>query len=129
MRDHRSRVAASILTVLLLGAYFVASTGGGGALPVPFLINAVVAAFAFWFPARWIGRPGDILRHWKPLLVWLLAWTLVWDLATAGIIGTRAPFEAWWRVYPSGVAFFALLLLLHGAVARRFTPAAAEPSR
>lgn len=112
-------VAASILTVTLVGAYFAASRGELGSLPGGFLIDAVVLALAFWFPAMRIASPRDVLRGGFSLLLWLLAWTLVWDLATSGIERTRSLFDEWWVVYPAGVIGIGLLLVLHGAAVRR----------
>lgn len=117
----RRAVAASILAVTLAGAYFAASGGDLGALPGIFLVNAAVLVLGFWFPAVRTGAPRDVLRAWRTLLPWLLGWTLVWDLASAGLMGERDLFQEWWLVYPSGVAFFAALLLLHGYVVRRWS--------
>lgn len=115
----RSGVAASILGVLLIGGYFVASRGDQGVLPPGYLISAAVLLVAFWFPAIRIGSMRELVRSWAPVLVWLLAWTLVWDLAVAGIIGERELFEEWWIVYPSGVVVLGGLLALHAAVVGR----------
>ena len=114
----RGAVAASILAVLLIGGYF-ATSGEASALPAEFVIDAVVLALAFWFPAMRVGAPRDVVASWRSLLPWLLAWTLVWDLATSGITGGRALFSEWWLVYPSGVGTLVLLLLLHAFVVRR----------
>ncbi len=115
----RRGVAASILVVAIVGAYFAASRGQLGALPVSFVISAVVLALAFWFPAMRIGAPRAVLENWRSLLVWILAWTLVWDLATAGVVGERDVLEEWWVVYPAGVLLVGALLSLHGAVVGR----------
>lgn len=115
----RPAVAASILAVVLVGAYFAASRGELGSLPPGFLISAAVLGVAFWFPAVRLGSARDVLESWLPLGVWLLAWTLVWDLATAGVTGTRPLFSEWWIVYPSGVLVPAALLALHGTVVGR----------
>lgn len=115
----RPAIAASILVVLLVGAYFAASRGRLGTPTLSFLIQAAVVAIAFWFPATRLASPGALLSRWKELVIWLLAWTLVWDLAVSGIVGTRALFEDWWIVYPAGVAILFLLLLLHTAIVRR----------
>lgn len=112
-------VAASILAVTLVGAYFAASRGELESLPGGFLINAVVLVLAFWFPAMRITSPRDVLRGGISLLLWLLAWTLVWDLAMSGIARTRSLFDEWWIVYPAGVIGVGLLLVLHGAALRR----------
>jgi hypothetical protein len=117
----RRAVAASILAVTLAGAYFAASGGDLGALPGIFLVNAAVLVLCFWFPAVRTRAPRDVLRAWRTLLPWLLGWTLVWDLASAGIMGERDLFQEWWLVYPSGVLFFAALLLLHGYIVRRWS--------
>lgn len=84
-----------------------------------YLISAVVLVLAFWFPAVRLGSARAVVAAWRPLAVWLLAWTLVWDLATSGVTGERALFEEWWIVYPSGVLVLAGLLALHGAVVER----------
>lgn len=118
-RQGRSAVAASIVGVLLIGGYFAAARGEAGALPVGYLISAGVLLAAFWFPALRIGAARDVLASWRPLVVWLLAWTLVWDLAVTGVIGERALFQDWWVVYPAGVLVLAALLALHGAVVER----------
>lgn len=118
-RRGRGAVAASIVGVLLIGGYFAASRGELGALPAGYLVSAVVLVIAFWFPAVRIGAVRDVVATWRPLAVWLLAWTLVWDLASAGVLGERAPFEDWWVVYPAGVGVLAGLLVLHGAVVER----------
>lgn len=117
----RPAVAASILAVTLVGAYFAASGGDLGALPGTFLVNAAVLVLGFWFPAVRMSAPRDVPRAWRSLLPWLLGWILVWDLASAGLMGERDLFQEWWLVYPSGVAFFAALLLLHGYVVRRWS--------
>lgn len=115
----RGAVAASILAVLLVGAYFAGSRGDLGSLPAGYILSAAILVPTFWFPALRIGAPTDVVRSWRPLLGWLAAWTLVWDLATSGVLGTRTLFQEWWLVYPAGIAFFALLLLFHGWVVRR----------
>ena len=112
-------VAASILAVLLAGGYFATSGGAAGAPSEAYLVHAVVLALAFWFPAVRTDSVPAVLAAWRPLLVWLGAWTLVWDLATAGLVGTRGVFQEWWLVYPAGVGTLFLLLLLHGAVTSR----------
>ena len=112
-------VAASILAVTLLGAYFAASVGGLGAFPAAYAVHAVVLGLGFWFPAMKVRSAGEVVRSWRPLLPWVLGWTLAWDLATAGIVGGRGLFEDWWIVYPSGVLIFGALLLLHGSAVRR----------
>lgn len=118
-RRGRAAVAGSIVGVLLIGGYFAASRGDLGALPAGYLVSAVVLVIAFWFPAVRIGSVRDVAASWRPLVVWLLAWTLVWDLAAAGVVGERSPFEEWWVVYPAGVGVLAGLLILHGAVVER----------
>lgn len=118
-RRGRPAVAASILAVLLIGAYFAASWGRLGALPPEFLITAVVLAVAFWFPSQRIGSAREVGAKWRSLAVWLLAWTLVWDLATSGVTRSRALLEDWWVVYPAGLLLGAALLALHGAVVAR----------
>lgn len=117
----RHAIAASILVVTLVGAYFAASVGDLGALPGAFLVDAAVLILGFWFPAMRIGSRRAVLRNWRSLLPWILGWTLVWDLATAGIMGGRDLFEEWWIVYPSGVLFFTAMLLLHGTVVQRWS--------
>lgn len=118
----RAAVAASILSVVLLGGYFAASPGDVGGMPAEFAVNAVILILVFWFPAMRIDGPGDVLRSWKSLLPWLLAWTLVWDLASSGVVGDRNLLDEWWLVYPSGVAVVSILLLLHGVVLARAGP-------
>lgn len=115
----RGAVAASILAALLLGGYFVASPDQSAAMPADFAVNAIILILVFWFPAMRLGSPGDVLRAWKSLVPWLLAWTLVWDLASSGVVGERELLEEWWLVYPSGVGVLVLLLLLHGWVVDR----------
>lgn len=122
----RPAVAASILAVTLIGGYFAASPDVGSFPPV-FLIHAAALFLAFWFPALRFGSPGDVLRSWRTLLPWLLGWTLAWDLATAGVVGGRSLFEAWWIVYPAGVLVVGGLLLLHGVVVRRWRAPADRP--
>lgn len=115
----RGAVAASILAVLLIGGYFAASPGLSETVPAEFVVNAVVLVLVFWFPAMRLSSPGEVLRSWKSLVPWLLAWTLVWDLASSGIVGDRELLEEWWLVYPSGVVTLMALLLLHGWVVNR----------
>jgi hypothetical protein len=115
----RGAVAASILGVLLIGAYFAAAPGGVRTPVGEYLLNAVILAVAFWFPAMRVSAVADVARQWKGFLVWALAWTLVWDLATSGILVRRELFQEWWIVYPAGVLTLALLLVLHGAVLSR----------
>lgn len=115
----RSAVAASILAALLLGGYFMASPGTVGAMPAEFVVNAVVLVLAFWFPAMRAAEPADVLRSWKTLLPWLVAWTAVWDLASSGIVGGRELLQEWWLVYPSGVMVMLVLLLFHAYVVKR----------
>lgn len=115
-RRGRGAVAASIVAVLLIGAYFAASEGNLGAMPGEYVLNAALLVVAFWFPAMRIGSVRDVARQWAPLLVWLLAWTLVWDLATSGIFAVRSFLQEWWIVYPTGVGVLGALLVLHGAV-------------
>lgn len=115
----RGAIAASILGVLIIAGYFAASRGDLGSLPTGYLISALVLAVAFWFPAMRIGSLADLRGAWRPLTVWILAWTAVWDLATSGILGDREPLEEWWLVYPSGLLFFGALLALHAAIVRR----------
>jgi hypothetical protein len=115
----RGAVAASILGVLLIGAYFAAAPGGVRTPLGEYLLNAVILAVAFWFPAMRVSALADVARQWRGLLVWALAWTLVWDLATSGILVRRELFQEWWIVYPAGVLTLAVLLVLHGAVLSR----------
>lgn len=115
----RGAIAASILGVLIIGGYFAASRGDVGSLPVGYLISALVLAVAFWFPAMRIGSLAELRGAWRPLVVWILAWTAVWDLATSGILGDREPLQEWWLVYPSGLLFFGAILALHAAVVQR----------
>jgi hypothetical protein len=115
----RGAVAASILGVLLIGAYFAASPGGVRTPLGDYLLNAVILAVAFWFPAMRVSAVADVARQWRGFLVWALAWTLVWDLATSGILVRRELFQEWWIVYPAGVLALAVLLTLHGAVLSR----------
>lgn len=119
----RGAVAASILAVLLIGGYFAASPDLSSAMPAEFVVNAVVLVLVFWFPAMRLGSPGAVLRSWRALVPWLLAWTLVWDLATSGILGERELLEEWWLVYPSGVAALMALLLFHAWVVDRVNAA------
>ena len=115
-------VAASILAVLLVGGYFAASGRSAGSPSLAYAVDAVVLILAFWFPAVRTRSIADVLVSWKPLAVWLLAWTLVWDLATAGLVGVRGVFQEWWLVYPGGVGVLFTLLLLHGGVMARVGP-------
>jgi hypothetical protein len=115
----RGAVAASILGVLLIGAYFAAAPGGVRTPLGEYLLNAAILAVAFWFPAMRVSAVADVGRQWKGLLVWALAWTVVWDLATSGILVRRELFQEWWIVYPAGVLTLAILLLLHGAALSR----------
>lgn len=115
----RGAVAASILAVLLIGGYFAASPELSSAMPAEFVVNAVVLILVFWFPAMRLGSPGAVIRSWRSLVPWLLAWTLVWDLATSGILGDRELLEEWWLVYPSGVGVLLILLLFHAWVVDR----------
>ena len=115
----RGAVAASILAVLLIAGYVVASPGDVGAATAAFGVNAVVLVLAFWFPAMKLGSPRQVVAAWKSLLPWLLAWTLVWDLASSGVVGERALLQEWYLVYPSGVGSLFGLLLLHAWIAER----------
>jgi hypothetical protein len=115
----RGAVAASILAIALIGGYFAAAPATGSAIPAGFVVDAVVLVLAFWFPAMRVASPRDVLRSWKALLPWLMAWTLVWDLASSGVTGERGLLQEWWLVYPAGVVGFTLLLLLHGLVVER----------
>jgi hypothetical protein len=118
----RGAVAASILGVLLIGAFVAAAPGGLRTQTGAFLLNAAIVAVAFWFPAMRVGAMADVGRQWKGLLAWAVAWTAVWDLSTSGILLPEEPrqlFEQWWIVYPAGVLFLIALLLLHGAVVHR----------
>lgn len=118
-------VAATILTLLLIGAYFVAAPGDQGALPGEYLLNAALLGITFWFPAMRLAEPRDLGRQWKSIGAWVLAWTVVWDVVTSGLLRARSLFEEWWVVYPSSLLLFGALFLLHAAIARRFTGAAA----
>ena len=122
----RGAVAASILAALLIGGYFAASPALTGGVPAEFLVNAVVLALVFWFPAVRVTGPKDVLAAWRSLVPWILAWTLVWDLASSGVVGERDLFQEWWLVYPAGIAVVMLLLLLHGAVVDRVNAREAE---
>jgi hypothetical protein len=115
----RGAVAASILGALLIGAYFAAAPGGVRTPLGEYLLNAVILAVAFWFPAMRVSAVADVARQWKGLLVWAVTWTLVWDLATSGILIRRELFQEWWIVYPAGVVVLAALLLLHGGILSR----------
>ncbi len=115
----RRGVAASILAVVWIAGYFAASRGDLGAMPVEYVIHAMVLGLAFWFPAMRLGGLPDLWAQRWSLLAWLLAWTLVWDLATAGVVGARSPFQEWWLVYPSGVLALTALLGLHVFAVRR----------
>ncbi|MEJ2502765.1 MAG: hypothetical protein P8177_05515 [Gemmatimonadota bacterium] len=117
----RAAVAASMLVVLLGVGYFLPPAGGRAV--AGFLVNAVILVAAFWFPAVRTGSVGAVLEAWRPLVVWLGAWTLVWDLATAGLLGTRGVLQEWWLVYPAGIGTLYLLLLLHGALTTRIPTA------
>lgn len=118
----RRAIAASIVGVLILGGYLAAAPGSLAVPEAAYLISVAVLVPAFWFPAQRIGSARAVVTTWRPLVVWLLAWTLVWDLATSGVTGERELFEEWWVVYPSGVLFLAGLLALHGAVVARVAP-------
>ena len=122
----RPAVAASILAVTLIGAYFATDVNVAGGFQPVILIHGAALCLAFWFPAMRTGSPGDVLRGWRSLIPWLLGWTLAWDLATAGVVGGRELFQEWWLVYPAGVLFVGALLLLHGAAVRRW-PHRREP--
>jgi hypothetical protein len=123
----RAAVAASILGVLLIGAYFVAAPGGLQPAVGEYLVNAAILGVAFWFPAMRVASVGDVLRQWKGFLLWILVWTLVWDLATSGIFLRRELFSEWWVVYPAGLITLFALILLHGAVMGRVVRRAARP--
>lgn len=122
------KVAATLLALLLIAGYFVASPGDQGSFPTAYLANAVVLGVTFWFPAMRLAAPRDLARQWSAILPWVLAWTLVWDLVTSGLLGTRRLFEEWWLVYPSSLLFFGALFLLHAAVAARFVAAERPPT-
>lgn len=115
----RAAVAASLLAVLLIAGYFAASGREPPATPGAYLLNGAILGVAFWFPALRIGSVRDMVRQWRPLAVWLVAWTLVWDLATSGLFDDRELLEDWWVVYPSGVAVVGALLALHGVIVAR----------
>lgn len=119
----RGAVAASLLAVLLIGGYSAASIGGLEGSTAVFALQAAVLILGFWFPAMRVASPAGVLRTWRSLLPWILGWTLVWDLATAGVMGGRDLFQEWWIVYPSGVAFFVALLLLHAFIVARWSRA------
>lgn len=112
----RGAVGASILGALLIATYLAAAPGGLQTTTGEYLLNAAIVAMAFWFPAMRIGSLGDVIRQWKGLLVWVLAWVVVWDLATSGLIIERELFQDWWIVYPVGLLTLGGLLLLHGGV-------------
>lgn len=115
----RAAVAASILGALLIGAYFAAAPGGVRTPLGEYLLNAAIISVAFWFPAMRVASARDVLRQWKGVLAWAVAWTLVWDLATSGILVRREFFQEWWIVYPAGILALLGLLLLHGAILHR----------
>jgi hypothetical protein len=115
----RGAVAASILGALLIGAYLAAAPGGVRTPLGEYLLNAAIIAVAFWFPAMRVASMSDVLRQWKRILAWAVAWTLVWDLATSGILVRREFFQEWWIVYPAGILALVGLLLLHGAILDR----------
>lgn len=127
----RGAVAASILGVLLIGAYFAASPGGLRTPLGEFLLQAAILGVAFWFPAMRVASVGDVVRQWKGILLWVFAWTVVWDVATSGIFFRRDLFQEWWIVYPAGLIALVALLVLHGAimerVGRRTRPGAPRP--
>jgi hypothetical protein len=112
----RGAVAASILAVLLVGAFFAAAPGGLRTPWGEFLLNAAILSVAFWFAALRVGGIRDLRDQWVRLAVWILAWTLAWDLATSGILMQRAFFQEWWIVYPAGLLFLSALLLIHAAI-------------
>jgi hypothetical protein len=112
----RGAVAASILAVLLVGAFFAAAPGGLRTPWGEFLLNAAILGVAFWFPALRVGGIRDLRAQWVRLAVWILAWTLAWDLATSGILMRRAFFQEWWIVYPAGLLTLTALLLIHAAI-------------
>jgi hypothetical protein len=121
-RRGRGAIAASILGVLLIGAYVAASPGGLRTHTGAFLLNAAIVAIAFWLPAHRVGAVADVARQWKGLLAWAVAWTAVWDLSTSGILLPDEPrqlFDQWWIVYPAGVLALFALLSLQGAVVQR----------
>lgn len=124
----RGAVAASILGALLIGAYFAAAPGGVRTPLGGYLLNAAIIAVAFWFPAMRVASIGDVLRQWKGILAWAVAWTLVWDLATSGILVRREFFQEWWIVYPAGILALFGLLFLHGGILNRVArPGAGRP--
>lgn len=115
----RAAVAASILGVLLIGAYLAAAPGGIRTPLGEFLLSAAILTAAFWFPAMRVASVGDVPRQWKGFLLWILVWTVAWDAATSGIFLRRELFDDWWAVYPAGPITLFGLLLLHGAVMDR----------
>ncbi|HKJ91692.1 MAG TPA: hypothetical protein VJ957_00935 [Longimicrobiales bacterium] len=119
------RLAGVLLAILLVA---------GGLTPVPprvFVLDAGLLLLAYGVPAWWIHRPRRVLRGGWLLLGWVLPLTLAWDATSAGL-GGRTCLSEWWLVYPSSVAFFAVLYLVHAwivhAITTRARPRTARPS-
>jgi hypothetical protein len=119
-------VAAAILGVVVVAGFFAAPGGEGGLVSPAYLVDASALILAFWFPAMHLEAPGDLVRRWRPLVLWLLSWTLVWDLGTAGVM-RRSVLDEWWLVYPSGVVVLGALLGLHAFIVQRLAARRAGP--
>ncbi len=112
------QVSAAIFLTVSLGAFAVfghhlATTPHGFAA---YAVNVLGLAIAFLVPAQWVSRPGDVLRHWRIVLLAVAVGTLVWDALLARVTPRHIFFDGGLLIYTASLVFFGLLLSLHGIV-------------
>lgn len=110
-RRIRWLVSLSLFSIIGVGG-FVESRGSALACA----IDLAALVLAFLVPAQWIDSAADVWRHWPIVLGSIIAATLAWDAATAAVVGKRVFLGDWSVVYSSSIAFFVVLLLIHGVV-------------
>jgi hypothetical protein len=109
-------VSAALFLAIAVGAFVVfghhlATTPHGFAA---YAVNVLGLALAFLVPAQWVGRPGDVLRQWRIVLLAVCVGTLAWDALLAWVTPRHIFFDGGLLIYGSSLVFFGLLLTLHG---------------
>lgn len=112
------QVSAAIFLTIAFGAFaafghHLATTPNGFAA---YAVNVLGLAIGFLVPAQWIARPGDVLRHWRIVVLAVCVGTLIWDALLARVAPRHIFFDGGLLIYAASLVFFGLLLSLHGIV-------------
>jgi len=109
-------VSAALFLTIGVGAFaaFGHHLAAGPHGYAAYAVNVLGLAVAFLVPAQWIGRPGDVLRRWRIVLLAVCAGTLAWDALLARVTPRHIFFQGGLLIYAASLLFFGLLLSLHG---------------